>query len=586
MAIEQPTPDFGSVSRTKGMVFEYLSLGASTLGIIALAILLVYVAIDAFDLTNASPMWIFTYILTLVLPFVAFCLYSAEDPALTRRVLILLGSGFIASFLLFQGFERLIRPIPGLTWEIMYLFGIVTPTTAYAAFAATQGRPAQVGFGLVGRLLGGTALALGILVLFHVIDDRLWVLVYTLGLLPAAIVYVYGRRYDESLIPLLVIPIAMTGIVLAVVVRTHLRLYPITFLIYAWTFAIPIAITGMSIARPDGWKSALWAGPVPLGVAVLGSLAAAALEYSPSPVLLVLVTVGVPTAVYLQQIRLRDDAILGILLPVLLAAGAATGTVIVSTLGFPGPDPWLDISFLTNPPSRNPHAAGLYPAIIGSIVIIALVAVISFGLGVGTAVFLEEYTATTGLTGVLTRILQINIANLAAVPSVVYGLLGLGLFANLLGFGFGTAVTAALTLSLLILPITIIAAQEAIRAVPDDLRRGSDAMGATRWQTTKNVVLPEALPGILTGTILALGRAIGETAPLIMIGAATTVFAAPTSVWSKLTAMPMQIFAWADFPQDEFRYGVVAAGVVTLLIVLLSMNAVAIIIRNRTERST
>ena len=171
----------------------------------------------------------------------------------------------------------------------------------------------------------------------------------------------------------------------------------------------------------------------------------------------------------------------------------------------------------------------------------------------------------------------------AAVPSVVYGLLGLGLFANLLGLGLGTAVTAALTLSLLILPITVVSAQEAIRSVPDELRRGSDAMGATRWQTTKNVVLPEALPGIFTGVILSLGRAIGETAPLIMIGAASTVFNAPNSIWSKLSAMPMQIFVWSDLPQDGFRYGTVAAGVVTLLIVLLSMNATAIILRNRSE---
>jgi len=206
------------------------------------------------------------------------------------------------------------------------------------------------------------------------------------------------------------------------------------------------------------------------------------------------------------------------------------------------------------------------------VIIIALVAVLSFVLGVGTSVFLEEYMPGSGILGSLTRLLQVNIANLAAIPSVVYGLLGLGLFANLLGFGLGTAVTASLTLSLLILPITIISAQEAIRSVPDDLRRGSDAMGATRWQTTKNVVLPEAFPGILTGTILALGRAIGETAPLIMIGAATTVFSAPDSLFSRFSAMPMQIYAWANFPQAEFRYGVVAAGVITLLIILVGMN--------------
>jgi len=276
----------------------------------------------------------------------------------------------------------------------------------------------------------------------------------------------------------------------------------------------------------------------------------------------------------------------GLALPILLGGGALAGAAIVGAFGFAAPDPWIDPGFVTEAPSRNAVDAGLYPAIVGSVIIIAIVALLSFILGVGAAVFLEEYTSGTGVVGTITRIIQINIANLAAVPSVVYGLLGLGLFANLLGFGYGTAVTASLTLSLLILPITVISAQEAIRSVPNDLRQASYGMGATRWQTTKNVVLPEALPGILTGTILALGRAIGETAPLIMIGAATTVFSAPSNIWSGFSAMPMQIFAWSDFPQSEFRYGVVAAGVVTLLIVLLGMNATAIIFRNKAERGS
>ncbi|MUW14740.1 phosphate ABC transporter permease PstA [Halorubrum sp. CBA1125] len=276
----------------------------------------------------------------------------------------------------------------------------------------------------------------------------------------------------------------------------------------------------------------------------------------------------------------------GLGLPLLLGVGVIAGALIVEAWGVPAPDPWLDANYVTEAPSTTAAEAGLYPAIVGSVIIIALVAVLSFVLGVGTSVFLEEYTAESGIVGSLTRLLQVNIANLAAIPSVVYGLLGLGLFANLLGLGYGTAVTASLTLSLLILPITIISAQEAIRSVPDDLRRGSDAMGATRWQTTKNVVLPEALPGILTGTILALGRAIGETAPLIMIGAATTVFSAPNSLFSRFSAMPMQIYAWANYPQAEFRYGVVAAGVITLLIVLIGMNGTAILLRNRAERGT
>ncbi|WP_254769387.1 phosphate ABC transporter permease PstA [Salinilacihabitans rarus] len=244
---------------------------------------------------------------------------------------------------------------------------------------------------------------------------------------------------------------------------------------------------------------------------------------------------------------------------------------------------WLTWDFLTRQPSlRDPHEAGFYPALLGSIALMLLIALVTFPLGVGAAIYLEEYASD----GPLTRFIQINIANLAGVPSVVYGLLGLGLFVSLLDLGFGTLIVAGFTVSLLILPIVIISAQEAIRAVPDSLRQASYGMGATKWQTIRNVVLPRAMPGILTGTILALGRAIGETAPLIMIGAPTVVFGAPNSLFSKISAMPLQIYTWADQPQLEFQYGVVAAGVVTLLVVLLSINSVAILIRNRYQRRT
>ncbi len=243
---------------------------------------------------------------------------------------------------------------------------------------------------------------------------------------------------------------------------------------------------------------------------------------------------------------------------------------------------WLDLSFLTSPPHPDPFEAGFLPAIVGSIALMLIIAMVTFPLGVGTAIYLEEYAGD----GLLTRAIQINIANLAGVPSVVYGLLGLGLFVGLLNLGFGTLLVAGLTVSLLILPIVIIASQEAIRAVPDTQRQASYGMGATRWQTVRNVVLPRALPGMFTGTILALGRAIGETAPLIMIGAPTTVFGIPDSLFSRISAMPMQIYTWAQYPQEEFQYGIVAAGVVVLLVVLLGMNSVAIYLRNRFEVST
>ncbi len=241
---------------------------------------------------------------------------------------------------------------------------------------------------------------------------------------------------------------------------------------------------------------------------------------------------------------------------------------------------WLDLEFLTNPPHPDPFQAGFYPAIIGSLALMLVIAVVTFPLGVGAAVYLEEYAGD----GPIVRLIQINISNLAGVPSVVYGLLGLGLFVGLLDLGFGTLIVAGFTVSLLVLPIVIISAQEAIRSVPETERQASYALGGTKWQTVRNVVLPEALPGILTGTILALGRAIGETAPLIMIGAPTTVFGSPEGLFSRISAMPMQIYTWAQYPQEEFQYGIVAAGVVVLLVALLSINSIAIYLRNRYQR--
>ena len=575
---------FGTVSRLRGTVFEYASLGASVFGIVLLAALLVYVSIDAFDLANASPLWLLTYFLTLVVPLIGFCLYSANDPEITRRVGVALGGGLVASAAGFTAFELLVGTIDRLSWPLVYLFVFVVPIVGYSIFAANQEAVGGVGFGLLGRLLGGTALGLAVGVLFLVFDPQLWMLAYSFGLLPAALAVGYEQLNPDSKMASNAVPIGIVGLVVAVGLRQVVPVYPTDFVIYVWSVAAPIAAGGAAlVATKQGRSSALTVGGVPLAVAVAGSVAAGTVGLPSETVLLVLVTAGVPVAVFMSRTLTDTEGRIGLVLPLLLAAGVLIGALITDFAAFPAPDPWLDPSYITEAPSRNPVDAGLFPAIVGSVIIIAIVAVLSFVLGVGTAVFLEEYTAKSGLIGSITRLIQVNIANLAAVPSVVYGLLGLGLFANVLGFGYGTAVTIGLTLSLLILPITIISSQEAIRAVPDSLRQGSFAMGATRWQTTKNVVLPEALPGIFTGTILALGRAIGETAPLIMVGAATTVFSAPNSIWSKLSGMPLQIFAWANFPQTEFRYGVVAAGVVTLLIVLLGMNATAIILRNRSE---
>lgn len=578
---------FGEVSRVRGILFEYLSFGASVFGLVALGVLLVYVSVDAFDLANASPQWLLTYFATLVVPFLAFCLYSASDPDITRRALTALGGGLVAVAAVFTAIEAVVGTIPRLNWQLAYLFVVAVPVTAYLAYVGSRGRPGAVGFGLLGRLVGGVAIGLAVGTLFLVFDALVWFLAYTLGVLPAAALYAYGQRRSTGWAMTAAIPVGLVGLVVAVILRGVVGVYPSDLIIYLWTIAVPVAAAGaLVVAGRSGRTAAAVVGGAPLAVATAGGFLAAGAGLPGPTVLLVLVLTGVPTAVYVSRVVEAGEGLVGLGLPLLLAAGVIAGALIVEAWGVPAPDPWLDASYVTEAPSRTPEEAGLYPAIVGSVIIIALVAVLSFALGVGTSVFLEEYTPESGVLGSLTRLLQINVANLAAIPSVVYGLLGLGLFANLLGFGFGTAVTASLTLSLLILPITIISAQEAIRSVPDDLRRGSDAMGATRWQTTKNVVLPEAMPGILTGTILALGRAIGETAPLIMIGAATTVFSAPNSLFSRFSAMPMQIYAWANFPQAEFRYGVVAAGVITLLIILVGMNGTAILLRNRAERGS
>ncbi|CAI49082.1 ABC-type transport system permease protein (probable substrate phosphate) [Natronomonas pharaonis DSM 2160] len=243
---------------------------------------------------------------------------------------------------------------------------------------------------------------------------------------------------------------------------------------------------------------------------------------------------------------------------------------------------WLTIDFLTHPPSWFPEnyqpggrGAGLYPAIIGSVFLIALTALFTIFLGVGAAIYLEEYAPDNRLT----RFIEANIANLAGVPSIVYGLLGLAIFVRAAGLG-SSLLAGALTLTLLILPIVIVSAQEAIRAVPDSRRQAAYGVGATKWQVTRDVVLPSALPGIMTGTILSLSRAIGETAPILMVGAATFMIAPPDSLLGPFSAMPMQVFEWAKQPDPAFQH-IAAAGSIVLLTVLVLMNATAILIRNK-----
>jgi phosphate transport system permease protein len=238
----------------------------------------------------------------------------------------------------------------------------------------------------------------------------------------------------------------------------------------------------------------------------------------------------------------------------------------------------LSWAFLTNYSSRIAERAGIFSALAGSVFLVGLAALMGVPVGVGTAVYLEEY----GTRNRLARLIEINISNLAAVPSIIYGLLGLGLFVRALNWERSLLAGAA-TLSLLVLPIVILSTREALRAVPTSLREGSYALGATKWQTIWHQVLPVALPGILTGMILSLSRAIGETAPLIAVGAAVYVPFIPDSVWSPFTALPIQIFNWVSRPQAEFAANA-AAGIIVLMVVLLVMNATAIWLRDRYQR--
>ncbi|MEB6114134.1 phosphate ABC transporter permease PstA [Kurthia gibsonii] len=236
---------------------------------------------------------------------------------------------------------------------------------------------------------------------------------------------------------------------------------------------------------------------------------------------------------------------------------------------------YLNWDFFNNFSSRFPQNAGIKAALVGSIWLLAVVAPVSLILGVGAAVYLEEYAKKNRIT----MFIQMNISNLAGVPSIVFGLLGLTIFVRMLGMG-KSVLAAGLTMSLLILPVIIVAAQEAIRAVPNELREASYGIGATKWQTILKVVLPSAIPGILTGGILALSRAIGETAPLVVIGIPVIIHFLPESIFSEFTALPMQIFDWAKRPQEEFQY-VAAAGILVLMAVLVFMNSIAVIIRNK-----
>ena len=276
--------------------------------------------------------------------------------------------------------------------------------------------------------------------------------------------------------------------------------------------------------------------------------------------------------------RRRADLVFQAVALVVLAVALGALAVLVATVWRDGAHR-LTWQFLTSFPSRRAESAGIYHAIVGSLYVIALTALMALPVGVAAATYLEEYGGRSRLA----RFIELNIANLAAVPSIIYGILALGVIAR--GFlGFGESIlTGAIALGLLVLPVVIISGREAIRAVPGSIRAGSLALGASKWQTTWRMVLPNALPGMATGTILALSRAIGEAAPLILLGGLSYITFNPEGVFSSFTVLPIQIFNYTSRPQEEFRTLASAASIV-LLLLLLVMNSAAILLRNRYAR--
>jgi phosphate transport system permease protein len=279
--------------------------------------------------------------------------------------------------------------------------------------------------------------------------------------------------------------------------------------------------------------------------------------------------------------RLRARAVIGTAFAVACLLATMVGVVVLIALLVDivrDGAPRLSFEFLRNFPSRFPERSGIGPALIGSIWTLVLTALVSFPLGVATAIWLEEYAVANRFR----RVVETNIANLAGVPSIVYGILGLTIFVRV--FALGRSILAAsFTLALLILPVIIIASQEALKAVPGSIRLGAYALGATKWETIQYHVLPLALPGILTGTILALSRAIGEAAPVIMVGALGFIAFYPRGPLDEFTVIPFQIYDWVSRPQAGYHHAAAAASIV-LLALLLTMNAAAIWLRNRYTR--
>ncbi|WP_440763311.1 phosphate ABC transporter permease PstA [Natronorubrum sp. DTA7] len=554
----------GQIGRTRGTLFKWACLGATLLALGLMLVFLLYVANDALQPLTADPAWMALFGLAVIAPAVAFAAYVYRT----------------------------------------------APQAGQVAYTA-------LGIPLVTALAAG-----GIWIVYaHIITPHEWLALVLSLLVAAAVVEGHGRLRPDAVlerlavvvvVPLLAV-VGIPGISVDYPIRTpllgqelfhvavsipelapsvrglilSLPVLPTPGLILLGTFAVPIAAAiGWHIRRVrESDRDGAVAFGATVGLSVLGLALAPAVGVTPMTWLVFVPVVVGASGLYAEHVFRHGDGTIGLAFPVVVAAGFALLWTLAGTLGVAGPDAWLNWSFLTSPHNTDPTEAGIYPALVGSILILVVIIVSAFPIGVSAAIYLEEYAPTQGRMSKVVELIEINIANLAGVPSVVYGVLGLAIFIRTIGMGSGTALVGGFTIGLLILPIVIISAQEAIRAVPDSRRNAAYGMGATKWQTVRSVVLPEAVPGILTGTILALGRAIGETAPLLMIGVAAVVRTSPNSFTSRTGAMSRQIYTWSTQIGVDFRYGVLAAGVVTLLAVLLTMNATAIVLRNRYQRT-
>ena len=538
MATEETTSDQLGRStalrfqQLKGQLFEVALVAATLVGIVSLLALFAQIGSDAFQPESASATWFLVYLGTLVAPTAAFTLYARRRPAVRETNALAFAAvfgGLLLSFVIYAVVASL-SPYDVFT----YVFFASLPPILVVAYDRTTSDRTYTGPAIPASIVVGIAVAA---LLYDIVRGPIgiaaeWIMYFGLVTVPAALLVARltaarrGRRSG-----------ALAGGVVAA---------------GALTVAVASIATGSDASIPVVVFSAFVA---PTGYAIW------------------------------RSVRTNPEGRVGLAGPFVIMGGVLLGAWLVGRLGIDNPDTFLTPNLVLNSwDGLNASNAGVYPQIVGSIIVVGFMAVLAFPVGIGAAIYLEEYAPDTGLRGRLATLLEVNISNLAGVPSVVYGLLGLALFRRTLGFGTGIVVSAAGTLGLLILPIVIVSTQEALRSVPDDLRQGSYGMGASRWQTLREVVLPEAIPGTLTGTILALARAIGETAPLVIIAVATTTYSPPSGLFSSATALPLQIFAAAGNAKPEFRHGVVPAAAVVLLVLMLLMNATAIVIRNKYGR--